>query len=151
MRILRAIPLVLVLLGGIALAACDASRDRPTGLSGPPPVTSVIVLAPEHEAAVKADSAAFIVIQATGMVTAVEFVLTWTVSSATIDAQRVEFDVAQEEVEETFEVRIPALETGSYLRIQGVAEDFIGQRHLSQPVVVVVVDCEMSPLACREL
>ncbi len=150
MRILRALLLFWAPLCCVVLSGCDASRDRPTGLTAPPPATNVSVLAPEHEATVKADSVAFIVVQATGLITAVEFVLTGTASSDTLAWQRVEFNEPQETVEEVFEVRVPGLETGSHLQIRGVAEDLAGQRHVSRPVVVIVIDCEVYPIACRD-
>jgi hypothetical protein len=151
MRILLALPWLLASLCWVVLAACDASRDRPTGLSAPPPATNVSVLAPEHETSVKADSADFVVVQATGMITAVEFVITGAASSDTLAWQRVEFVEPQEAVQEAFEVRIPRLETGSHLQIRGVAEDLVGQRHVSRTVVVIVIDCEVFPIACRDL
>ena len=151
MRILRARPWFVALLCGSALIACDSSRDRPTGLTEPPPPTNVSVLAPEHQASVKADSTDFVVVQATGLITALEFVLTGAASSDTLAWQRVEFPEPQESVQEAFGVRIPGLETGSHLQIRGVAEDLAGQRHVSQTVVVVVIDCEVFPIACRDL
>ena len=150
MRILRALPLVLASLCWVVLGGCDASRDRPTGLTGPPPATNVSVLAPEHQTSVKADSAAFIVVEATGLITAVECVLTGAASSDTLAWKRMEFAEPQETVQEVFEVRIPGLETGSHLQILGVAEDLVGQRHVSRPVVVMVIDCEVFPIACRD-
>lgn len=135
----------------VAVAACDAERDRPTGLTGPPPTTDVSVLAPEHEASVKADSATFIVIQATGLVTAVEVVVTGAAARDTLLRRRASFGEPRDSVQESFDVRIPKLETGSHLQIRGVAEDAIGQRHVSQPVVVIVIDCDDFPIACRDL
>ena len=135
----------------LILTACDAERDRPSGLTAPPPPTNVNVLAPEDEASVKADSTAFVVVEATGLITALEFVLTGAASSDTLAWQRVEFPEPQESVQEAFEVTIPRLETGSHLQIRGVAEDLAGQRHVSQTVVVVVIDCEVFPIACRDL
>ena len=151
MRTLPALPWFLASLCTLILAACDASRDRPTGLTAPAPPTSVSVLRPEHEAAVKADSADFVVVQASGLITALEFVLTGVASSDTLAWQRVEFEEPQEAVEEAFEVRIPRLETGSHLQIRGVAEDVVGQRHVSRVVVVIVIDCEVFPIACTDL
>lgn len=151
MKLVRALPSKLALLGLVVLGACDAERDRPTGLSIPAPPTDVNVLAPEHEASVKADSAAFIVVEATGLITALEVVVTGAASSDTLAWQREEFEEARDSVEEAFEVRIPKLETGSHLQIRGVAEDLLGQRHVSQPVIVIVIDCEVFPIACRDL
>lgn len=141
----------LTLLGLVVLSACNAERDRPTGLSMPPPPTNVNVLAPEHEASVKADSAAFIVVEATGLITALEVVITGVAISDTLAWQREEFNEARDSVEESFEVRIPKLETGSHLQIRGVAEDLLGQRHVSEPVIVIVIDCEVFPIACRDV
>lgn len=151
MRIARALPSSLVFLVLVVLGACDTVRDRPTGLNMPTPATDVTVLAPEHEASVKADSAAFIVVEATGLITALEVVVTGTAASDTLARQREQFNEPRESVEESFQVRIPKLETGSHLQIRGVAEDFVGQRHVSQPVVVIVIDCEVYPIACRDL
>jgi len=151
MRILPALPWFFASFCTVILAACDASRDRPTGLSTPPPPTNVSVVAPEHETTVKADSSDFVVVRASGLITAVEFVLTGVAASDTLAWQRVEFGEPQEEVEEAFEVKIPRLETGSHLQIWGVAEDVIGKRHVSRVVVVIVIDCEVFPIACRDL
>lgn len=151
MSFVRPSTLILASLLWVAFAACDAERDRPTGLSAPPPTTDVIVLAPEQEAAVKADSTAFIVIKATGLITAVEVVVTGAAARDTVLWRRASFGEPRDSVEKAFDVKVPKLETGSHLQIRGVAEDVVGQRHVSQPVVVIVIDCDVFPIACRDL
>ncbi|MGD8866051.1 MAG: hypothetical protein PVI01_00430 [Gemmatimonadales bacterium] len=151
MTFVRVSTFVLASLLWVAVAACDAERDRPTGLSTPPPTTDVSVLAPEQEAAVKADSATFIVIQATGLIAAVEVVMSGAAARDTLLWRRASFGEPRDSVREAFDVKIPKLETGSHLQIRGVAEDAAGQRHVSQPVVVIVIDCDDFPIACRDL
>lgn len=151
MSIVRPSQLVMTSLLWAAVAACDAERDRPTGLSAPPPTTDVSVLSPEQEAAVKADSATFIVIKATGLITAVEVVVTGAAARDTLLWRRASFEEPRDTVQEAFDVKVPKLETGSHLQIRGVAEDVVGQRHVSQPVVVIVIDCDVFPIACRDI
>jgi hypothetical protein len=80
----------------------------------------------------------------------VETVVTGAASWDTLLWQRAEFEEPREDVEESFDVRIPKLETGAHLQIRGIAEDVLGERHVSQPVVVMVIDCEVYPIACRD-
>jgi hypothetical protein len=62
----------------------------------------------------------------------------------------IRFSEPEEVVQVDFEVRIPRFETGTHLQFRGIAEDLIGQRHVSEAVVVMVIECDVFPLACRE-
>jgi hypothetical protein len=135
-------------LGALALAGCDSPRERPTGLSAPLPATTVTVLKPETDDVVPSDSTAIVVIEAQGLVTAVELLLVRNALPDTLARERREFGEPVELAQEQFEVRIPAFVTGVHLEIRGVAEDAIGQRHFSKPVFVVVIECDVFPLAC---
>ncbi len=143
--------LPLAAIGVLASAGCETSRDRPTGLGKPLPATFVAVVSPLKEASVAADSTHIVVIEASGLITAVEFFLARVNSSDTLALGRIEFSEPEEIVQVDFDVRMPRFETGTHLEIRGIAEDLIGRRHVSEPVVVFVIECEVFPLACRDL
>lgn len=143
--------LPLAAIGVLAPAGCETSRDRPTGFGQPLPATFVAVVAPPKEASVAADSTHTVVIEASGLITAVEFFLARVNSSDTLALGRTEFTEPEEIVQVDFEVRIPRFETGTHLQFRGIAEDLIGQRHVSEPVVVFVIECDVFPLACGDL
>jgi hypothetical protein len=138
-------------IGVLALAGCETSRDRPTGLGQPLPTTYVAVVAPPKETAVAVDSTHTVVVEASGLITAVEFFLARANSSDTLALGRTEFSEPEEIVQVDFEVKIPWFETGTHLQFRGIAEDLIGQRHVSEPVVVMVIECDIFPLACSDI
>jgi hypothetical protein len=139
----------LVAILGASLAGCESSRERPVGPGGQTlPPTSVTIVRPITEDVVAADSLATVVIEASGLLRAMELVLTRRPQQDTLAWDRVDFGDALEFVYDSFEVRIPHLETGIHLEMRAVAEDVIGGLHESEAVVVIVIDCEEFPLAC---
>jgi hypothetical protein len=140
--------LVASALGASAVAACDSSRDRPTGLGRPVPPTTVAVVQPASEELMPVDSTRTILVEADGLLVAVELYVTRRSIADTIVRERRDFATEQSTVEEAFDFLVPRLLTGTHLEISAVAEDIIGQRYRSEPVFVQVIDCDQFPLAC---
>ena len=148
---IRWVSVVAVLTAGPSLgAACDESRDRPTGLNVDVPPTSIVVRAPQPSDLLFVDSSAVITLRAEGLLQAVEFTAV-SVSPIidTIGQGRREFDPPLEFTEEQFTFLVPTLISGSTVQIVGVAENIIGQRTASAPVSVTVVDCDIEPFRCE--
>lgn len=138
--------------GALCLDACDTPRERPTGLTAPVPATTIIVMAPRQQQLVPLDSTAFVVVQAQGLLQAVEVALTVNSFPDTLGFERQAFETPQESVELIFSFLIPGrLLSGTQVRVQGVAVDLAGRRHLSDPVVVVAIDCDEFIIACADL
>lgn len=138
--------------GLLLLAACETTRDRPTGLSEPLPATTIAVIAPRSQQFVPADSTTIVVVEGEGLIQAVEVVLTLNTRPDTLAIERREFDTPLETVELVFGIRIPGrLQTGAQVQFQAVAEDITGSRHLSEPVVAVVIECNVFPITCANL
>jgi hypothetical protein len=133
----------------VGLGACESPRERPTGTAGPPPTISVAVIVPEMDDVVPSDSTARVVIEARGPMVALEALMVRSALADTLDRQRRAFDGPVESAVEEFALRVPKLTTGVHLEIRGVAEDPSGGRHLSDPVVVTVIECDVFPLACE--
>ena len=107
------------------------------------------VVWPENDALVPADSFRVVIVEAEGSVTAMELYLTRSAISDTAVKQRREFDEELLSVEEEFVVRIPFFRTGTQIEIRAAVEDLLGLKHLSERVVVQVIDCDRSPFACE--
>ena len=110
--------------------------------------TTVTVVEPETGSLAPANAKQSVVIHATGRVMAVEVVINRSAVSDILGRQRQEFREPQDEVEVEFSVRIPDLLTGIHLEIRGVAEDSDGQQHMSVPVTVLVIECDIYEIAC---
>lgn len=138
----------MVLAGVWVNAGCDSARERPMapGLLLDP--TTVTVVAPQTGSLAPANAKQSVVIRATGRVIAVEVVINRSAVSDVLGRQRQEFGEPQDEVEVEFAVRIPDLATGIHLDIRGVAEDTDGGRHMSVPVTVLVIECDIYEIAC---
>ncbi len=144
-----AIPLGLAsTLAAVGLGACLSARERPTGLPPTPPEISVAVVAPKMDDVVPSDSTTPVVIEARGPIVALEALMVRNALPDTIDRQRLSFPEPVDSALEEFELRVPALATGIHLEIRGIAEDEMGARHVSDPVVVTVIECDVFPLAC---
>ncbi len=144
--------LAILLTGLFSLSACETARDRPTGLTQPLPTTTIAVVAPRSQQFVPADSTAIVVVEGSGLIQAVEVVLTLNTLPDTLAIEREAFDTPRETVELVFGIHIPGrLRTGAELQVQAVAEDIVGDRHLSVPVVVVVIECDVFPVTCANL
>lgn len=139
------------LLAALAWAGCDGSRERPTGLGRPLPPTTVEVVQPPSESLVPVDSVIAVVVEATGLVTALEIVLTHAASRDTLALDRSVLDQPEENAQGIFELTVPRFETGTHLQFRAVAEDLVGGRHESRPVIVSVIECDVFPLACGSL
>lgn len=138
--------------GLLSLGACDTARERPTSPAPPVPATIINVIAPQPQQLVPLDSTAFVVVQAQGLLQAVEVVLTAHTLPDTLGFERRAFETPQETVELTFSFLIPdRVLSGTQVRVQAVAEDLAGSRHLSEPVVVVAIDCDLFVIACADL
>lgn len=140
-----------VVAGLLLLAACETTRDRPTGLSEPLPATTIAVIAPRSQQFVPADSTTIVVVEGAGLIRAVEVILTLNTLPDTLELERRDFDTPLETVELVFGIRIPGLQTGAQVQFQAVAEDITGSRHLSEPVVAVVIECNVFPITCANL
>lgn len=134
--------------GTLLATGCDTTRDRPFGVQGTAPPTDVVVVSPTTDAVVPSDSVAQVVVRASGALHALELTLVRVALPDTFARQRLDFDPPRAEVETTFELEIPDLETGTHLEIRAAAEDGDGGRHLSEPVVVLVIECDRFPIAC---
>ena len=141
--------LTLPALIGLGASGCDDSRERPTGVEefGLPTVT-VSVTEPVRESVLPSDSTSLVVIEAIGEVRAVEYFVKVVSQPDTIARARREFQETLVSVEVVFGFRIPALPTGTALEVRGVAEDAQAVRHLSEPVFVTVIECDLFPQAC---
>ncbi len=139
---------LLVATSTLLATACDTTRDRPFGVQGAAPATDVVVVSPTTDAVVPSDSVAPVVVRASGSLHALELFLVRVALPDTFATQRLDFDPPRPEVEATFELAIPDLETGVHLEIRAAAEDGEGTRHLSEPVVVLVIECDRFPIAC---
>ncbi len=137
--------------GLLLLAACDTARDRPTGVSRPLPATTIAVTAPRSQQLVPADSTTIVVVEGQGLIQAVDVVLTRNTFPDTLAVDRQVFDTPLETFELVFEIRVPKLQTGAQIQVRAVAEDIAGGRHLSEPVVVVVIECDVFPTTCADL
>lgn len=133
----------------ILILGCDTQRDRPTGPVAALPSTNVAVIAPQRDAVVGADSVVDVVVSARGAIDAVEYFATRIGLPDTVGKERRDFDPGREAVEVTFQFRVPGrLPTGVNLEIRGVAEDALGERYVSEPTSVIVIDCDQFPFAC---
>ncbi len=141
-----------ILAGGLLLwAGCETVRDRPTGASQPLPATTIAVTAPRSQQFVPADSTTIVVIEGQGLIKAVEVVFTLNTLPDTLAIDGRVFDTPLETVDLVFGMRVPKLQTGAQIQVQAVAEDIAGGRHLSEPVIVVVIECDVFPLTCANL
>jgi len=138
----------LTLVGLWVYAGCDPARERPMAPALLLEPTTVTVVEPETGALAPANAKQSVVILATGRVTAVEVLINRSAVSDILGRQRQEFREPQEEVEVEFTVRIPDMLTGTHLEIRGVAEDSDGQQHISIPVTVLVIECDIFEIAC---
>jgi hypothetical protein len=141
--------LTLPALIGLGATGCADSRARPTGVEefGPPTVT-VSVTEPDRESVMPSDSTSLVVIEAIGEVRAIGYFIKVVSELDTVARARREFQETLVFVEAEFGVRIPALPTGAALEVRGVAEDAQAVRHLSEPVFVTVIECDLFPQAC---
>jgi hypothetical protein len=145
----RFIRLLLAVLPGLVLAACDPSRDRPTGLDEPfAAAVTVRVTEPVRDAVIPSDSPQVVVVEAQGSVQAVGYTVVLLNSTDTIAQTLREFDETLEIVEVTFGLQVPNLQTGEHLEFRGVAEGAAGRRFLSEPVFAIVIECDLFPQAC---
>lgn len=134
---------------GLGVAACEKSRERPTGLNVPVPATQVRVVKPENREFLFSDSSAVIEVEAIGLLQAVGFhIIRSTPVIDTLVSGRREFTPPVEIAEEQFIVRLPALVSGTTLEIRAVAENLIGERAVSAPVSVSVINCDSEPFRC---
>lgn len=132
-----------------SLAGCEPSRERPVGPGGQTlPPTSVTIVRPVSEDVVEADSLATVVIEASGLLSAMELTVTQRPQQDTLVWDRINFGEVLEFVYDSFQVRIPHLATGIHVEMRAAAEDVIGDLHRSESVVVIVIDCEEFPLGC---
>ena len=129
-----------------AVAACGVDRDRPTGLATTVPETLVRIAAPERDQLVPADSITTVVVEARGLLQAVEIQMR--TPHDLLHMERKDLEQPEEVVAMEFEVRIPDFATGSHLEFRGVAENIIGERRESDAVGVIIVDCEVFQIAC---
>ncbi len=136
---------------GLSLGAgCDDSRERPTGLNISVPPTQVSVRSPQPGDVLFIDSTAVIVLEAEGLLQAVEFILlSVSPSIDTVATGRQEYQPPVEFVDQEFSVVLPLLVSGSTLEIHGLAENLIGERTFSAPVTVTAVDCDIEPFRCQ--
>ncbi len=141
---------VTLIVAAVSAAACDPARDRPTGLTAPLPPTTVSVVAPQSQQAVPADSITVVQVKAEGLLQAVELVVTKNAQPDTVAFERRDFASPQESVDLFFDIRVPS-ENGTQLEFRAIAEDVAGGRHSSVPVFVVVIDCDVFPVACTDL
>lgn len=130
--------------------ACDSPRDRPTGLAGPLPATSVEVVEPENDQIIPSDSLTLVVVEAAGSIQAIDLVVKRVSRPDTILKRLTRFETLQPSVRVEIEFDVPHLLTGVHLEIRAVAVDAIGDRHESAPVFVQIIECDVFPLACRE-
>ncbi len=138
--------LLAALLSG--LPGCDSARQRPSGLDEALPPTTVRLLAPVDGGWVPSDSVASIVVEASGLVTALGYVMTWNLQPDTLGIARRQFDEPVDSVQLEFRLVVPELNTGIHLEIVGIAEDLLGGRHLSDAAVVTVIECDVFPAVC---
>lgn len=130
---------------------CETSRERPTAVAGDLPPTSVAVASPATQAIVPSDSVVQVVVGARGFLQAVEYSLVRLAVRDTVGWDRQEFTEPQDSVRVVFYATIPSFKTGTQLEIRAVAENVIGERELSEPVYVIVIECDVYPLACTNL
>ncbi len=130
---------------------CETSRERPTAVGEDLPATSVAVASPVTQELVPSDSVVRVVVGATGFLQAVEYYLVRSAVRDTVGWDRREFTEPQDSVQVVFDVTIPEFRTGTQLEIRAVAENVIGERALSEPVYVMVIECDLYPIACSQL
>lgn len=131
--------------------ACSVDRDRPTGLELNVPQTEVEVAEPQDDQLVPADSVIDVLVRARGLLQAVELILRRGANRDTLARERRDLTEPEEVVETGFEVRVPDVETGVQLELVGVAENVLGERRDSEPIQVVVIECDEFTVACRDL
>lgn len=146
-----ALPVAALAVVSVSSGGCESPRSRPTAAGSPLPATSVAVASPVTEALVPSDSVVRVVVGATGLLQAVEYFLVRSAVRDTLGWDRQEFTQPQDSVRVVFQVPIPDLKTGTQLEIRAVAENVIGERELSAPVYVLVIECDLYPLACAGL
>jgi hypothetical protein len=138
--------------GGIGLIACQGSRDRPTGLDGEIPETTVLIVSPANDTQLPSDSVSTVALEASGLLQAVEvLVIRRAPVVDTIFNDRMEFEGPRSFVEEAFTVTLPSLVTGTPIEIRGVAENVLGARRFSKPVFVTAVECDIFPVTCSNI
>jgi len=139
--------LSVTLASALAQVGCG-SRERPTGPVAQVDPVTMLVLEPQENELVGADSMRAVVVQALGAVTAIEFIMKRNSVPDTFARERMEFGRTQNGISIRFDVRIPALLTGAKLVIRGVGEDRMGRFFYSEPVVVEVIECDLFPSEC---
>jgi|GEM_PF-3446074 len=149
----KRVALLVAALAVVSLSSggCESPRARPTAAGPPLPATSVAVASPVTDALVPSDSVVRVVVGASGLLQAVEYFLVRPAVRDTLGWDRQEFTQPQDSVRVVFQVPIPDLITGAQLEIRAVAENVIGERELSEPVYVLVIECDLYPFACADL
>ncbi len=136
---------------GAALAGCDSPRDRPTGPTPDPAVESVVIVEPKTGDLVAADSIRRVTVQALGRLRAIELIVVRTSAPDTFYRELRSVGNVLDVAEASFDVRFPDLITGTNLSLQAAAQDPDGLLTFSQPVVVMMVECDLFPDDCASL
>ena len=150
-RVLSVVLGFLLASAALALAGCDSPRDRPTGPTLVPTVESVVILTPQTGDLVAADSIRRVTVQARGRLTAVELILVRSSAPDTFAREQRSVGNVRDVAEVSFDIRFPNLITGTNLSLYAAALDREGELFFSEPVVVLVVECDQFPDDCREL
>jgi hypothetical protein len=138
-------------MAGSTLAGCGSPRDRPTGPVDVSTVESVTILTPRTGDLVAADSIRRVTVEARGRLSAVELILIRTTAPDTFFREQRSVGNILDVAEVSFDIRFPNLETGANLSLYAAALDRDEELVFSEPVVVLVVDCNQFPDDCRDL
>jgi hypothetical protein len=133
--------------------SCATARERPTGIDEEQlssEVSSIEVIAPAPESTVPSDDQFVAAVEAFGRIAALEVVVKRVALADTLFQERRTYDPPEIELALSFDIPVPDLVTGVYLEVFGVVEDHRGERILSVPVFVMVVECDLFPDACGE-
>lgn len=106
---------------------------------------------PETDDLVPADSLVTVEVVATGLLQSVGFVLLTRARGDTLDQALEQLDQPLEAVRVVFETQIPNFPTGTTLELVGLADNVEGDRTLSDPVFVQVIECSPLVIACKQL
>ena len=110
-----------------------------------------MILSPQTGDLVAADSIRRVTVEARGRLTAIELILVRSSAPDTFFRDQRSVGNVLDVAEVSFDIHFPNLATGTNLSLYAAALDREEELVFSEPVVVLVVDCDQFPDDCRDL